>query len=114
MRTGLREVGISTASARIAGTFPGIPELTEGSRVPDLRHRPERGSAVQEAVRSGILPQKSLENYLRLTKELASKQEKSEIGLVRFERKRWKALMVQARDIRNVKSGSENKPRGIP
>ena len=38
----------------------------------------------------GTLPASRRENSLRLTRELAFEQEKSDIGLVRFERKRWK------------------------
>jgi hypothetical protein len=34
-------------------------------------------------------------------KEPAFEQEKSEIALVRFERKRWKAPKIQARDTKN-------------
>ena len=101
---GLREVGIGTASAGIADTFPDILEFAEGCRFSDCRHEQEPGCAVQEAVRGGTLPSARLENYHRLMRELAFEQEKADIGLVRHERKRWKALKAQARRMRNVKS----------
>ena len=101
---GIREVGIGTASAGIADTFPDILELAGGCRFSDCRHEQEPGCAVREAVSQGILSQKRFDNYLRLTKELAFEQEKSEIGLVRVERKRWKAIKIQAREIKNIKS----------
>ena len=101
---GLREVGIGTASAGIAETFSDILELAEGCRFSDCRHEREPGCAVQEAVNKGILSASRLENYHRLMRELAFEQEKSEIGLVRIERKRWKAIKIQARDIKNAKS----------
>jgi len=97
-------VGIGTASAGIAETFSDILELAEGCRFSDCRHEQEPGCAVQEAVSGGILPASRLENYHRLMRELAFEQEKSEIGLVRVERKRWKAIKIQARDIKNAKS----------
>lgn len=100
---GLREVGIGTAGSGIRETFPDIQELAAGCRFSDCRHEQEPGCAVREAVSRGVLPQERLDNYCRLTKELAFEQEKSEIGLIRFERKRWKALKVQARDLRNSK-----------
>ena len=101
---GLREVGIGTASSGITDTFPDILELAGGCRFSDCRHEQEPGCAVREGVSQGVLEKERLENYLRLKKELAFEQEKSDIGLIRFERKRWKALKIQARDISNLKS----------
>jgi ribosome biogenesis GTPase len=101
---GLREVSIGTASAGIAGTFPDILELAEDCHFSDCRHDGEPGCAVIEAVSRGILPQKRLDNYHRLTKELAFEQEKSDIGLVRYEKKRWKAIKSQARHMGDAKS----------
>ena len=101
---GLREVGIGTASAGIAETFPDILKLATRCRFSDCQHEQEPGCAVREAVSQGVLKKERLENYIRLKKELAFEQEKSDIGLIRFERKRWKALKIQARDIRNLKS----------
>jgi len=100
---GIREVGIGTASAGIADTFPDILELAGSCRFSDCRHEQEPGCAVREAASRGTLSAKRFENYLRLTKELAFEQEKSEIGLVRVERKRWKAIKIQAREIKNAK-----------
>jgi ribosome biogenesis GTPase len=101
---GLREVGIGTAGTGIRETFRDIEDLERGCRFSDCRHEQEPGCAVRDAVERGILPQERLDNYLRLVKELAFEQEKSEIGLVRFERKRWKAIRVSARGIRDAKS----------
>lgn len=100
---GLREVGIGTASAGIADTFSDILELADGCRFSDCRHEQEPGCAVREAAGRGILSASRLENYHRLMRELAFEQEKSDIGLVRSERKRWKAIKIQARDIKKAK-----------
>jgi len=96
---GLREVGIGTASAGIAGTFPDILERASGCRFSDCRHEQEPGCAVQEAVRCGTLSSFRLENYHRLVRELAFEQEKAGIGLVRSERKRWKGITKLAKEI---------------
>jgi len=101
---GLREVGVGTAGSGIRETFQDIQELAGGCRFSDCRHDQEPGCAVRDAVDRGILPQERLDNYRRLMKELAFEREKSDIGLVRFERKRWKAIRVSARDIRNAQS----------
>ncbi|MDK2916318.1 MAG: ribosome biosis GTPase / thiamine phosphate phosphatase, partial [Euryarchaeota archaeon] len=100
---GLREVGIGTASAGIAGTFPDILELAEGCRFSDCRHDGEPGCAVQAAVAAGTLSAARLESFQRLMRELAFEEEKAEIGLVRLEKKRWKAIGKYAKDLWKIK-----------
>lgn len=100
---GLREVGIGAASAGIADTFPEILELAEGCRFSDCRHEEEPGCAVQAAVADGSLPAARLKSYQRLVRELEFEREKTEIGLVRLEKKRWKGIGKIARDIGKMK-----------
>ncbi|MDD1701015.1 MAG: hypothetical protein LUQ04_09530 [Methanoregula sp.] len=100
---GLREVGIGTADGGLAETFPDIVELAAGCRFSDCRHEQEPGCAVRKAVIHGTLSAKRLENFLRLTRELAFEQEKADIGLVRFEKKRWKGISRLAHGLRNLK-----------
>ncbi len=100
---GLREVGIGTASAGIADTFPDILELAEGCRFSDCRHEQEPGCAVRAAVADGILPAARLKSFQRLMGELAFEQDKAEIGLIRLEKKRWKAIGKLQRDIGKTK-----------
>jgi len=100
---GLREVGVGTASAGIADTFPDILELAKGCKFSDCRHQQEPGCAVRDAVARGKLSSSRLENYHKLVKELAFEQEKAEIGLVRSERKRWKPIGKLAKEIQKGK-----------
>ncbi len=100
---GLREVGIGTASAGVADTFPDILELAEGCRFSDCRHEQEPGCAVQAAVRDGTLPASRLDSFHRLMRELAFEQDKAEIGLARLEKKRWKGIAKSARDLRKIR-----------
>ncbi|MCM2466880.1 ribosome small subunit-dependent GTPase A [Methanoculleus oceani] len=100
---GLREVGIGTASAGIAGTFPDILELAENCRFSDCRHEEEPGCAVRAAVAAGTLSAARLESFQRLVQELAFEQDKAEIGLVRLEKKRWKPIGKLQRDIGKTK-----------
>lgn len=97
---GLREVGVGTASEGIADTFPEILELAKGCKFSDCRHEQEPGCAVREAVERGELSASRLENFHRLMRELSFEQEKAEIGLVRSERKRWKAVGKMAKVIK--------------
>ena len=96
---GLREVGIGTASEGIAGTFPDITALAGRCRFSDCWHDKEPGCAVKEAVQRGELSPARLENYHRLTRELAFEQDKAELGLARSERKRWKAIGKLGKEI---------------
>ncbi len=100
---GLREVGTGTASGGIGTTFPDILELAEGCRFSDCRHEQEPGCAVKDAVQRGELSSARYENYLRLMRELAFEQDKAEIGLVRSERKRWKAIGKLGKEIQKGK-----------
>lgn len=100
---GLREVGIGTASAGIAETFPDILEHAAGCRFSDCRHEQEPGCAVLAAVKGGTLSSLRLENYHRLTRELTFEQEKADIGLVRTERKRWKGITKLAKEINKAR-----------
>ncbi|MDD4127782.1 MAG: ribosome small subunit-dependent GTPase A [Methanomicrobium sp.] len=100
---GLREVGIGTAGFGISETFSDIEELAKDCRFSDCRHENEPGCAVREAVENGNLSEARLENYLQLRKELTFEQEKSDIGLVQLERKKWKSIKIQAREIKNAK-----------
>ena len=95
---GQREVGIGSAGSGISDTFKDILELAG-----DCRHEQEPGCAVRGAVSDGILSPSRLDNYLRLMRKLAFEQEKSAIGLVRFERKRWRGLGKLAKKIRKGK-----------
>jgi ribosome biogenesis GTPase len=102
---GIREVGIGTAAGGLAETFPDILGLAAKCRFSDCRHDQEPGCAVQEAVRSGRISPSRLENYRRLVGELAFEQEKAEIGLIRFERKRWKGIAKLGKEISKGRRG---------
>ena len=58
---------------------------------------------MQAAVAAGTLTAARLESFQRLMRELAFEEEKAEIGLVRLEKKRWKAIGKDARDLWKIK-----------
>ncbi|KUG19403.1 MAG: ribosome small subunit-dependent GTPase A [Methanomicrobiaceae archaeon] len=100
---GLREVGMGASGSGIDDTFPEIRALAAGCRFSDCRHEHEPGCVVREAVEKGLISQDRLKSYIRLNKELAFQQEKAEIGLTRYERKRWKEVSKSARHISDFK-----------
>jgi ribosome biogenesis GTPase len=100
---GIREVGVGMASEGMADTFPDILDLARGCKFSDCRHEQEPGCTVRDAVTRGELSPSRLENFHRLMRELSFEQEKAEIGLVRSERKRWKAVGKMAKKIQKGK-----------
>lgn len=100
---GIREIQLGNAAAGMGETFADIIELATGCRYPDCRHENEPGCAVREAVEAGILSEKRLESYLRLNKELEFQTEKSDIGLKRLEKKKWRWIGKAAKEFRKEK-----------
>lgn len=100
---GLREVGIGTSGEGLSETFSDIKEFSQYCRFSDCRHKNEPGCAVIKAVSDGNISKERLETYLQLKSELRFEQEKSEIGLSRMEKKKWKSINATSRDIENIK-----------
>jgi ribosome biogenesis GTPase len=97
---GLREIQLGNAAAGIGETFADIITLATGCRYHDCRHEHEPGCAVREAVEEGILSEGRLLSYQRLMKELEFQAEKTDIGLKRLEKKRYKWIRNAARQLR--------------
>ena len=68
---GLREVGMSDASAGVATTFDSIVTLAANCRFADCQHTHEAGCAVREAIEKGDLEPALLESYRRQLGETA-------------------------------------------
>lgn len=66
---GMRELGIWAAGEGLADAFSDITALSPHCRFKDCTHQGEPGCAVQEAIRSGILPEDRLLRYRKLKEE---------------------------------------------
>lgn len=66
---GMREVQLADSKEGIATTFADIEHYAEQCRFSDCGHASEPGCAVQQAVQSGDLDQRRLDNYLKLLRE---------------------------------------------
>lgn len=78
---GMRELGVESVS--LSRSFPDIDELVTRCRFQDCTHTSEPGCAVRQAIESGELDERRLENYQKLKKEarydgLSSKQIETE------------------------------------
>lgn len=67
---GMRGLGLWDAEAGMEAAFPDIEALAQRCRFRDCSHQGEPGCAVAAAVEDGALPERRLESYLRLTKEI--------------------------------------------
>lgn len=66
---GMREIGISDASAGLENTFSTIHDLAEHCKYSNCKHISETGCAVIEALENEEIDRASYENYLRMERE---------------------------------------------
>ena len=68
---GMREIQIADCREGIAATFGDIETYAERCKFADCQHQTEPGCAVQQAIASGDLERRRLDNYLKLLREEA-------------------------------------------
>lgn len=66
---GMREVGVTDVSEGLSATFDSIFEYAKACKYQDCTHTNEVGCAVVDAVKNGLIDQKSYDNYLKMNKE---------------------------------------------
>jgi ribosome biogenesis GTPase len=66
---GMREIQLADCKVGIAATFSDIVIFSEQCKFSDCQHQNEPGCAVQEAIKSGEIDQRRLNNYLKLLRE---------------------------------------------
>ncbi len=100
---GIREIQLGDSAEGLEKAFSEIVEAARNCKFKDCTHRDEPGCAVLKAVEDGIIPEERLASYHRLTDELAFQSRKSEIGLKRLEKERFKKIAV---DIKKYKKST--------
>ena len=100
---GIRELQLWDAKEGISYTFNDIEEIAQYCKFNNCTHSNEPGCAVQEAIKTGALDFKRLENYLKVKKEqeyLVSRQTQS---AAKIEKDKWKAIHKHIKDINKGK-----------
>jgi ribosome biogenesis GTPase len=87
---GLRSLGLP-AGAGIGAGFPDIEALAAGCRFADCAHEGEPGRVVEAAIATGELHAGRLENYRKLSREVAWERRRHDPMATRAERQVWKA-----------------------
>ncbi|MFZ2497470.1 hypothetical protein [Methanosarcina sp.] len=69
-------------------------------RFKDCTHREEPGCAVFQIVKDGLISEERLDSYQRLTEELIFESKKSEIGLKRLEKEKYRKRSVDIKEYK--------------
>ncbi len=94
---GMREFQLGDYSEGVETGFRDVEELAFSCRFRDCAHRDEPGCRVQEALQTGELDTGRYQSYLKLTRELAHMERKSNVAAQKAERTKWKQVTKDSR-----------------
>jgi ribosome biogenesis GTPase len=101
---GLRDLGLTDEHA-VDEAFEDITALALQCRFSDCRHEEEPGCAVQEAIANGKLDADRFDAYIKLKEETSAAKKRTQIGAVRYERDRGKAVGKGLKSFYKEKGG---------
>jgi ribosome biogenesis GTPase / thiamine phosphate phosphatase len=97
---GLREVGLSEASADLDQSFADLAQLASHCRFRDCAHGNEPGCAVRAALEEGDLETQRYQNYRRLAREVAFDAARGDERLWREREAKWRGISKQQKALR--------------
>jgi ribosome biogenesis GTPase len=100
---GLRELQL-WETEDLEDSFPEIRSLAEACRFRDCRHEEEPGCAVREALSEGRLPQERFAGYVKLRKEKAYLERKTDTKAMQEHKKHWKKIAKLSKEIKRFKN----------
>lgn len=89
---GMREFQLGDYSEGVETGFSDVEEFALACRFRDCAHHDEPGCRVQEALQNGELDAGRYQSYLKLKRELAHMERKSDAAAQKAERNKWKQL----------------------
>lgn len=95
---GLRGVQMWDSEEGLEQTFADIEELITQCRFRDCHHRGDEGCALAAAVEDGRLPQRRLDSYVKLQREIAWLQSRYDARLRAEERQKWRTATRAVRE----------------
>lgn len=96
---GLRAVGLWAGDHGIDHVFGDIDELSSACRFRDCRHSVEPDCAVRAAVESGVLPERRLDSYRKLQRELAYVELRNDVRARAEEKAAGRRYRASRRDL---------------
>ncbi|MBD8067456.1 ribosome small subunit-dependent GTPase A [Bacillus sp. PS06] len=94
---GMRELQLWDADDSIGVSFQDIEALAEVCRFRDCHHGNEPGCAVRSAIEDGSLQKARYNNYLKLQRELAYLDRKSDKRAQQQEKEKWKKITIHSK-----------------
>ncbi len=94
---GIREIQLGDSAEGLEKAFSDVVHAAHNCRFKDCTHRDEPGCAVLQAVKDGLISEERLASYHRLTEELIFQSKKSEIGLKRLEKEKYRKMAVDVK-----------------
>lgn len=94
---GLRGVGMWIAEDGVEKTFPEIEALASQCRFTDCAHDTEPGCAVTAAIETGGLPQRRLDSWRKLGREIAWMESRHDARLRQERARQWRLVSREAR-----------------
>ena len=89
---GIREFQLWDISDGVSASFQDIEDLALDCRFRDCQHGKEPGCAIREAINNGTLKQERYKSYVKLMRELAHIDRKSDAAAKKAETNKWKQV----------------------
>ncbi len=99
---GMRELQLWGNEEDLKRSFEDIDALAARCRFTDCRHELEPGCAVRAALEAGELDASRLQNYRKLTHELAYLEQRQDSSADYVERKKWKQIAKWQREYHRM------------
>ncbi|RLQ95187.1 ribosome small subunit-dependent GTPase A [Falsibacillus albus] len=93
---GMREIQLWESQEGMASGFGDVESLFEQCKFRNCSHHKEPGCAVRQAIKDGDLTDERFQSYLKLQRELAYLDRKSDKKAQSEERKKWKKISQSA------------------
>lgn len=94
---GMREFQLGDYEEGVESGFSDVEQFADECRFRDCQHGDEPGCRVQEALLSGELPQERYRSYVKLKRELAHIERKSDAAAQKAARNKWKQITKDSR-----------------
>jgi len=94
---GMREFQLGDYSEGVETGFSDVETLAEACRFRDCAHGNEPGCAIREALETGELQPDRFRSYVKLKRELAHMERKSDLAAQKAERSKWKQITKDSR-----------------
>ncbi|HSJ38813.1 MAG TPA: ribosome small subunit-dependent GTPase A [Planococcus sp. (in: firmicutes)] len=94
---GMREFQLGDYSEGVEAGFSDVETLAQACRFRDCAHGNEPGCAIREALETGELLPDRFRSYVKLKRELAHMERKSNLAAQKVERSKWKQISKDSR-----------------